>query len=362
MNVFLRSFSAARRAAASSVSAETFSMSVRTSPRPRSRDAARSGWNGSRSATFSPVPVNFSGLPTTFASESAAPPRASPSVFVRMTPVSGSFAANASAERTASCPVIASATKRISSGSVASRMRATSSIRTSSTWSRPAVSTIATSYPKSFASFTAARARATASVDPFGSNAMRPFSFASVRSCSVAAGRWTSAGTRSTCLPKLFLRWSASLAAVVVLPEPCRPDEEDHGRALLDRERRLLAAEDGRQLVPDDLDDLLGRRKGGQDLLPHGLLPHGGREVLDDGEVDVGLEERGPDLLERLVDVELGQVAFAAQLLEDTLQPVGKGFEHRRRGVYQAADSGQVTDRLDRTDNSRILSGKLEAE
>ena len=145
MNVFLRSFSAARSAAASSVSAETFSMSVRTSPSPSRREAARSGWKSSSSFTFSPVPTNFSGLPTTVAIESAAPPRASPSVFVRITPVSGSFAAKADADRTASWPVIASATKRISSGSQASRIRATSSMSTSSMWSRPAVSTIATS-------------------------------------------------------------------------------------------------------------------------------------------------------------------------------------------------------------------------
>ena len=54
-----------------------------------------------------------------------------------------------------------------------------------------------------------------------------------------------------------------------------------------------------------------------------------GREVLDDLEVDVGLEERRPDLLERLVDVELGEVALAAKLLEDALEPIGEGFEHR---------------------------------
>ena len=98
--------------------------------------------------------------------------------------------------------------------------------------------------------------------------------------------------------------------------------EEDHGRAFLQRERRLLAPEDARELVPDDLDDLLRRRKRGQDLLADGLLPHAGREVLDDLEVDVGLEERRPDLLERLIHVELGEVALAAKLLEDALESI----------------------------------------
>ena len=40
-----------------------FSMSDRTSPIPRMRDAIRSGWNGSRASSFSPVPRNLIGLP-----------------------------------------------------------------------------------------------------------------------------------------------------------------------------------------------------------------------------------------------------------------------------------------------------------
>src|SRR6266542_4483413 len=41
-------------------------------------------------------------------------------------------------------------------------------------------------------------------------------------SCSIAAGRWRSAATSAGALPS-FLSISASLAAAVVLPEPCRP-------------------------------------------------------------------------------------------------------------------------------------------
>ena len=54
---------------------------------PRMRLAARSGWNGSSASNFSPTPTNFSGCPVTWRIESAAPPRASPSILVRMTPV-----------------------------------------------------------------------------------------------------------------------------------------------------------------------------------------------------------------------------------------------------------------------------------
>ena len=54
---------------------------------PRMREATRSGWNASSASVFSPTPTNFSGWPVTERMESAAPPRASPSILVRMTPV-----------------------------------------------------------------------------------------------------------------------------------------------------------------------------------------------------------------------------------------------------------------------------------
>jgi hypothetical protein len=48
-------------------------------------------------------------------------------------------------------------------------------------------------------------------------------------------------------------------------------------------------------------------------------------------------------------------MAFAPEFLEDTLQPVGQGLEHRRPGVYQAPICGQVTDGLDRSGFFGIL-------
>jgi hypothetical protein len=41
------------------------------------------GWNGSSASTFSPTPKNLIGLPVIWRTESAAPPRASPSVLVK---------------------------------------------------------------------------------------------------------------------------------------------------------------------------------------------------------------------------------------------------------------------------------------
>ena len=74
-------------ACSSSVAAASaFSISVMTSPIPRIREAMRSGWNSSIWSSFSPVETSLIGLPVTARTESAAPPRASPSSFVSTTP------------------------------------------------------------------------------------------------------------------------------------------------------------------------------------------------------------------------------------------------------------------------------------
>ena len=121
------------------------SMRVSRSPMPRMREAIRSGWKTSKSASFSPLDANRIGWPVTSRTDSAAPPRASPSSLVSTTPVKPTPSRNASAVATASWPIIASTTNRVSSGGTASRMSAACRISSASTPSRPAVSTMTTS-------------------------------------------------------------------------------------------------------------------------------------------------------------------------------------------------------------------------
>ena len=52
------------------------------------------------------------------------------------------------------------------------------------------------------------------------------------------------------------------------------------------------------------------------------------RELLDDLEVDVGLEQREADLAHGLVDVVLGQRAAGADVGEGRLELLGEGVEH----------------------------------
>ena len=62
------------------------SIKVSMSPMSRMRDAIRSGWKRSKSPSFSPVEANITGRPVSWAMDSAAPPRASPSSLVSTTP------------------------------------------------------------------------------------------------------------------------------------------------------------------------------------------------------------------------------------------------------------------------------------
>ena len=121
------------------------------SPMPKIRDARRSGWKGSSASRPSPTPINLMGTPVTETIESAAPPLASPSSFDRTNPVIPIRSWNSAAVFTASCPAIASTTKRVSDGSMAFFTSSSSFISSVSIWKRPAVSTIAQEAFSSFA-------------------------------------------------------------------------------------------------------------------------------------------------------------------------------------------------------------------
>src|SRR5690606_2724706 len=75
------------------------------------------------------------------------------------------------------------------------------------------------------------------------------------------------------------------------------------------------AAEHLDELVVDDLDDLLAGIQAGEQVGADRALAHAGDEVLDDLEVDVGLEQGEADLTQRDVEVGLGDPGLAAQAL-----------------------------------------------
>jgi hypothetical protein len=78
------------------------------------------------------------------------------------------------------------------------------------------------------------------------------------------------------------------------------------------------------------LHDLLRGRQRGEDVLADRLLLDAVDEGPDHLEVDVGLQERHPNLAERLLDVLLGQAAAPAELVEDRLKPASQGVKHAK--------------------------------
>ena len=172
---------------------------------------------------------------------------------------------------------------------------------------RPAVSTMTTSKPRFCASASAPVARATGSISPAGSCTRTPACSPTTDNCWIAAGRRTSVDTSSGCRP-CFVSHFASLPAVVVLPEPCRPSiSMTRGRSRRRRQPALRVAEQRQHLVADDLDDLLRRRQALEHVLVHRPIAHAIDERLDDLEVDVGFEQRQPDLAQRRLDGLLGE-------------------------------------------------------
>ena len=324
------SFSAALSAWSWSKAFSACSIRVITSPMSRMREAIRSGWKTSKSVSFSPAEANMTGLPVMPRIDSAAPPRASPSSLVRTTPSYPTPSRNACAVVTASCPIIASTTNRISSGSTASRMSAACCIMlgVDAEASRGVddhdVVQLATGLVDRVAGDLHRVADTVAglgSEDGYaGALAVDLELVDGVRALEVGRDQH---GLLALLLePQRELRGERGLAGAL------EPGEHDHGRGVLGvAQAARLAAEDLDQLLVDDLDDLLGGVQRRADLLAASPLLDRVHELSNHRERDVGLEQGDPDLASGRVDVGLGEAALAAEVLEGLGEPVGERGE-----------------------------------
>ena len=188
-NLFFCIFFCRRRASSSSNCSWARSTSDTTSPIPSMRSAMRVGWNTSIASIFSPVPINLMGLVTTVRMLRAAPPRVSPSSLVSTTPLKSSRSLNSLAVFTASCPVMESTTKRVSSGFTWFFKLLISFIICSSMANRPAVSMMTTSLPRVLASCRAWSAIESTSLFSGSLYTGTPICSPTTRNCSMAAGR-----------------------------------------------------------------------------------------------------------------------------------------------------------------------------
>ena len=119
----------------------------------------------------------------------------------------------------------------------------------------------------------------------------------------------------------LLLQQLGELGAGGRLARALEPGHQDHGRpAGGEDEVAARAAHQLGELVVDGLDHGLAGVERLGDLLAREPLPQRGGEVLDDLEVDVGLEQREADLAQGLVDVVLGELAPRANIGEHALE------------------------------------------
>jgi hypothetical protein len=101
-------------------------------------------------------------------------------------------------------------------------------------------------------------------------------------------------------------------------------EHDDGRRGLRELQPALLAAEDLHELLVDDLHDLLGRVERLAHLIAERPLAHGRRELLDDLERDIRLEEGATDLANGAVNVGRAELALAAEVLEGIREAVGE--------------------------------------
>ena len=123
------------------------------------------------------------------------------------------------------------------------------------------------------------------------------------------------------------------MPAAVVLPEPWRPAIRiTVGPGLANARSRPLPPISSVSSSETIFTTCWPGLSDAEHVLPERPLLDRRGELLDDLEVDVGLEQREADLAHRLVDVVLGQLAARADVGEGGLKPVGEGVEHSMRG------------------------------
>ena len=100
------------------------------------------------------------------------------------------------------------------------------------------------------------------------------------------------------------------------------------GRLLRRLQPAFGIAEERDHFVADDLDDLLRRRQAAEHILPQRPIAHAVDERLDDLEIDVGFEQREPNLAKRRLHVLGSQPRLAPKGLENVLKAIAERLEH----------------------------------
>ena len=134
------------------------------------------------------------------------------------------------------------------------------------------------------------------------------------------------------------------------LARALQADHRHDSRIAAQVEDPIAGAQQVDELVVDDLHHGLTGGEALQDVLADRLLTDARDEVLDDLEVDVGLEQREAHLAHRGIDVGLADPAAAGQAAERRPQALAEGVEHGRIGtpvqvMDRRVDRGSATTR-----------------
>ena len=105
-------------------------------------------------------------------------------------------------------------------------------------------------------------------------------------------------------------------------------EHDDIGNAVAKDELALGGAEHLGELVEHDLDDVLCRRQRLHDLGGHATLLGLGDELLDDLEVDVGLEQRHANVAHGRSNIGLGQLTLATQAVKCVVEAIAQRIKH----------------------------------
>src|SRR5437588_1695117 len=98
-------------------------------------------------------------------------------------------------------------------------------------------------------------------------------------------------------------------------------------------ERRGMTAQQDRQFVVENFNDLLTGRDAAQNGFAKRFVSDPRDEFLCNLKIDIGLEKRQSDLPQRGVDVRLADFSVAAEILENLLQLIA---ELRKHGTSRA--------------------------
>ena len=91
---------------------------------------------------------------------------------------------------------------------------------------------------------------------------------------------------------------------------------------LAEIKRRGVAAEQDRQFIVENLNDLLAWRDAAQNGFAERFVFDARDESLRDFKIDIGFEQREADLSQRGVDIRFADFSVATEIFEDLLQLV----------------------------------------